>query len=195
MTTRQKVDAIMRRVNGETVRNIAARYGISYQRLYQILTNIPSEPVPDGTFIPRPNFSNQYMKSMLTLYLNNAKDIEYEKAGGRKEDAVRIIQFIKQPRREGIDYPAYPAISQWMQKNGHTTTTLAKAIGVDPTLFGHNLLKHTHLRLDTAKKVSDFSGLTLYEIYDGVMTEEDRADIREIYHDKKGDRFNVKTTR
>ena len=145
-------EIVRRRLGGEPVSLIAEDMGVSRTYIYSVLSQMPKEKKPPGKEKKKANFSGSIQRIALMHDLP-------------EEQISEILYRVAARHPMVAHFPLYSRIDQWKTDNLISMRELADITHIPVQKMNHILKGLAHMPLETAMRVQEVSGLSLYEIY------------------------------
>ena len=194
------LEIVRRRLGGEPVSLIAEDMGVSRTYIYSVLSQMPKEKKPPGKEKKKANFSGsqdlEIVMDYLALNPSQRRMTEFGKTGTDELVIQRIALMHDLPEEQISEilyrvaarhpmvahFPLYSRIDQWKTDNLISMRELADITHTPVQKMNHILKGLAHMPLETAMRVQDVSGLSLYEIYYDLIELDNE---RQIYEQTK----------
>lgn len=183
----QKVDLMVeRRMNGDSIQEIAADLGVSRQYIYRVFEPIPRRPdgftesdLPDLPPATECEVVQQYLRSIPAASyirrhgLNDFTEKTVKDLAGRyscsEEQIMNALYKMRDHHPPIVPSPKYPALYRWRMEHSTTISEFAAIAGCSPLTMREILLGWKHLPLENALRIKEHTGLTIEQIYAGFL--------------------------
>lgn len=175
MTPEVKCYIMKQRLKSAPIKKMARDLSITPQGIYRFLASLPFETGDE--FVEKPELDDAVIDQIFHLYFRakamSLSDIA-QTANVSQEEIKQLFRFCLQKKREAKEYPKFPKVTEWLNKNGYTVDRLASEIGESAHKMSTVLLGRYNMSYELGCKICSFTGLTMSELYYELLTDEQK---------------------
>lgn len=158
------------RLDGATIYEIADALGISQQAIADFFVKTFSELPLNRKPVPIPDTPKERMMDFCNMRIAN-KDLTIEQiaecCGASASEVTQAFTYLRSRVPPRMHTSIYPAVNDWMRRNGVLMRDLATQLGLGPARFSAILrgMHEAQMPFEVAEKISQITGLSFNEIY------------------------------